>query len=263
MKAVLIQLSVRGAETPEQRSQRVQVILSRLLERHKQCDLLLMPELWKVGFPNFESYTRLSEPPQGNTTRIFSRWAKRLSCTMIPGSFLEKGEDGKLRNAMPLMTSDSKEQVIYHKMHLFGYQSQEPQLLTAGQKVITAQTPIGRVGLATCYDLRFPEQFRAMVDQGAEVLCVAAAWPYERRNDWRLLCRTRAMENQCWLFACNNVGTHSGMTGGGHSMAVAPDGTVVAEAGTDEEILIADFDPGMVQCERERFPVLRDRVEIQ
>ena len=71
------------------------------------------------------------------------------------------------------------------------------------------------------------------------------------------------MENQCFLFACNHAGTHGGTAGAGHSMAVAPDGTILAEAGEDEEVLSVSFDPSDVKQLRERFPVLRDRVQIQ
>ena len=261
MKAVLIQLEVREKEQPRQRSQRVQQMLSQIAESRQFCDLVLLPELWKTGFSNFGQYARSAES-MGGTIRTFSRWAQRLSCTMIPGSSLEKRADGKVSNTTPLILPDGTQAAEYRKLHLFGYRSRERELLSPGEGIAVADTPIGRVGLATCYDLRFPEQFRAMVDAGAEIFCVTAAWPLVRLSDWRLLCRVRAMENQCFLFACNNAGTHGGTVGAGHSMAVAPDGTILAEAGEDEEVLSVSFDPSDVKQLRERFPVLQDRVQI-
>lgn len=262
MRAVLIQLAVPDYEQPKERSQRVQQLLSRVADSRQSCDLVLLPELWKNGFSNFEQYARNAEL-SGGTIRTFSRWAQRLSCTIVPGSFLEKCEDGGVSNTTPLILPDGSKAAEYRKVHLFGYQSREAELLRPGEGVTVADTPIGRIGLATCYDLRFPEQFRAMVDAGAQIFCVTAAWPQVRLADWRLLCRVRALENQCFLFACNHVGTHAGVAGGGHSLAVAPDGTILAEAGEEEEILTVEFDPAQVAHVRESFPVLRDRVEIR
>jgi predicted amidohydrolase len=262
MKAILMQIAVQEEESPQARSQKVQRLLSRVSESKEPPDLVLLPELWKNGFSNFKQYSRNAEP-LGGTVRTFSRWAQRLSCTMIPGSFLEKREDGAISNTTPLFLPDGSLGIKYQKLHLFGYHSREAELLQPGQEIAVADTPIGRVGLATCYDLRFPEQFRAMTDAGAEIFCIAAAWPRKRLMDWRLLCRVRALENQCFLFACNHAGEHAGVAGGGYSIAVAPDGTVLAEAGEEEEMLTVDFDPAETARIRSDFPVLQDRVKIR
>lgn len=120
--------------------------------------------------------------------------------------------------------------------------------------------PFGTLGLATCYDLRFPEQFRLLVDAGAELLTIPAGWPSRRLEHWRLLARARAVESQAYVLACCTAGTHAGVGQAGHSMVIDPWGTVVAEAGPDEEVLQADLDPGQVTTIRAGFPVLRDRV---
>ncbi len=262
MRAALLQLSVHDGETADQRSERVQALLSRQVDHAQTYDILVLPELWKVGYSNYDHYLRCSEPLHGNTVRTFSRWAQRLFCTMVPGSFLEKQKDGFLYNAMPLIETNGIQRAVYRKIHLFGFQSREQQLLHPGNQIAVVQTRLGKIGLATCYDLRFPEQFRAMVDAGAEIFCVAAAWPRERMRDWRTFCRARAMENQCYLLACNHVGTHAGVTGAGHSMIVAPDGTILAEAGEEEVLLTAEFDLAEVRRVREGFPVLQNRVAI-
>lgn len=116
------------------------------------------------------------------------------------------------------------------------------------------------MGLATCYDLRFPEQFRLLVDAGATVLVVPAGWPARRREHWTLLARARAIESQAYVLACGTAGTHAGVELAGHSLVVDPWGAVLAEAGPGEEVLTAELDPGLVARTRADFPVLRDRV---
>jgi predicted amidohydrolase len=116
-----------------------------------------------------------------------------------------------------------------------------------------------RLGLATCYDLRFPEMFRALLDGGAEVVLMPAAWPAKRVHHWRLLTLARAVENQSYVVACNTAGTHAGVPMGGGSMVVDPWGDVLAEGGTGEEVLVADLDLELLRSTRESFPVLADR----
>jgi len=120
-------------------------------------------------------------------------------------------------------------------------------------------TELGATGLATCYDLRFPELFRRLLDSGAETFLLASGWPIPRIEHWQVLTRARAIEDQAWVVACNSAGTHAGMQMGGHSVVVDPRGNVVAEAGIDEEILYAEVDPAAVREWRMSFPVLADR----
>jgi predicted amidohydrolase len=131
--------------------------------------------------------------------------------------------------------------------------------MSAGTGLSVAQTPLGPTGLVTCYDLRFPELFRALVTKGAATFLLTSGWPAERIEHWSLLARARAIEDQAWVIACNTAGTHNGVRMGGHSVVVDPMGTVVAEAGEDEQVLYADIDPDLATTWRESFPVLADR----
>src|SRR5690606_2574230 len=115
------------------------------------------------------------------------------------------------------------------------------------------------VGLSTCYDLRFPELYRAQVDLGAQMFVVPAAWPAPRVEAWRLLLRARAIEDQCFVVACNTAGEHAGVPMGGASAVGDPWGTVLAEAGTGEEVLSVEIDPAQVDKARTDCPVLGDR----
>jgi predicted amidohydrolase len=125
--------------------------------------------------------------------------------------------------------------------------------------VVVIDTPLGKLGMATCYDLRFPELFRRMVEKGAEVFLVCSAWPYPRLEHWLMLNRVRALENQAFLVSSNSAGLNSGSQFVGHSMVVGPWGTILASAGDLEAIVRADVDLGVLKESRERFPALADR----
>jgi len=116
-----------------------------------------------------------------------------------------------------------------------------------------------QAALSTCYDLRFPELYRAQLDAGATLFVIPAAWPAERVRHWTLLAHARAVENQCLVVACNTAGTHAGVEMGGHSQVVLPTGDVAAMAGNAEQVLSVDVDMRVVTDYRTSFPVLRDR----
>jgi predicted amidohydrolase len=122
-----------------------------------------------------------------------------------------------------------------------------------------AETSTGRVGLATCYDLRFPEMFRQLTDQAADLFVVPAAWPAARIAHWTVLAQARAIENQTPVIAVNTAGTNGGVLMGGRSLIVDATGSVLAEAGDGEEVLHADLDLTVTADWRERFPALGDR----
>lgn len=255
MRAALIQLHVSSEETAAQRWERAERILSQL--KNRAVDLILLPELWCVGFSNFAQYREAAEPLHGETQIRLARWARDVNTHIVTGSFIEKQEEG-LYNTTMLLDNSGNVMGSYRKIHLFGYNSQEQQLLTAGDKTSEIQTRYGKVGLATCYDLRFPEQFRRMVSRGTEAFLICAAWPKARIDDWKLFCCARALENQSFLLACNTCGKWNGEEGGGHSMIASPEGKILAQAGEEEELLLADIDLQEVKDFRARFPALHD-----
>lgn len=260
MKVALLQLRVSDGEAPEERWLRVERHLAAL--ENQSVDLVVLPELWSVGFCNYDRYAQAAERIDGATVCRLSQWARLLHCHLLTGSFVESTSDGGRYNTMVLLDADGKRMGQYRKIHLFGYASREPHLLSAGTQTSQIATPFGVMGLATCYDLRFPEQFRRMVDNGAALFAVPAAWPQERLGDWRLFCQVRALENQCFLMACNHAGQCGGSIGAGHSMVVAPDGTILAEAGEQEQVLTVEMNLHDVQQFRNRFPALHDRVPL-
>ncbi|TCP54965.1 putative amidohydrolase [Tamaricihabitans halophyticus] len=220
--------------------------------------LIVLPELWPVGFFHFDDYAELAQSLSGPVVREMQRAARSAGAWVLGGSFLEKGVRGN-HNTAVLIDPDGRVRHTYRKVHLYGLDSAESDLLVPGEQVATAPLPWGRLGIMTCYDLRFPEIARDLVGQGAEMLAVVSAWPIPRIEHWRTLLRARAVENQVWVVACNAAGVDAGVLLGGHSAIIAPDGEVRAEAGTDGTILSANIDVGEVDTVRERLPFLADR----
>lgn len=221
-------------------------------------DLIVLPELWPVGFFDFAGYQAAAEPVDGPSTQFAVGLAREHGAWVHGGSFVERAE-GALHNTSMLVDRDGSLAATYRKRHLFGYQSAESELLSPGSAAAVADLDGLRVGLATCYDLRFPELFRDMVDAGAGAFVVTSAWPASRIEHWRVLCRARALENLAWLVACNSCGTDQGVVLGGHSVIVDPLGEVVAEAGAEPTVLVADIWPERVREVRAEFPFLADR----
>ena len=142
---------------------------------------------------------------------------------------------------------------------VFGYGSQEQELLTPGERISVGDLGGAPTGIVTCYDLRFPELFRSLVDLGAEQLAVCAAWPAARLAHWQLFTTVRAVEQQSWLAACNAVGEQRGARLAGHSRVVDPWGQVLVEAGEDEGFTFARIDTALPGKVRGDFPALADR----
>jgi predicted amidohydrolase len=227
------------------------------------ADLYVLPELWGVGFTAYDDYADASESLDDSPTlRLLADAARARGAWIHGGSLVERHAAG-LSNTSLLLAPDGSLRATYRKVHLFGYQSREATLLTPGYEVVTADLGEFRVGLATCYDLRFPELFRAQIDMGATLLLVASAWPLTRLEHWRLLNRTRAVENLAYLVACNTTGVDHGSVYAGHSLVIDPWGDVVAESDqTGAGALVADIDVQVIRRVRAEFPALDSRRPI-
>jgi predicted amidohydrolase len=223
-------------------------------------DLIVLPELWNIGFMSFDRYLPEAEDKNGPTLTALRNVARELKVHIHTGSFVEK-EGGEHFNSSYLLSPQGEILANYRKIHLFGYNSRETQILNHGKQVVVAETSLGKLGLATCYDLRFPELFRRMAEKGAELFLICSAWPYPRLEHWIMLNRVRALENQCFLVTANSVGMNGGSQFVGHSMMVNPWGIILGSGGDDEVVLRAEFDLGEVRSARERFPALADRQE--
>jgi len=230
------------------------------LEGFTGQSLVMLPELWQVGYFAFEDYRVRAMACDDPLLDRYSKKARELGLHLHIGSMVERADNGLLYNTSLVFGPDGARLAEYRKIHLFGHQSREAELLAPGREVVVASTAWGRVGLATCYDLRFPELFRAMIDRGAEFILVTAAWPAERIETWRILLKARAIENQCFIIATNGCGYCRGVELGGHSMVVDPRGRILAELDGAPGILSVELDPAAVAQTRFAFRALEDRV---
>ena len=230
----------------------------RLVQEAPPVDLILLPEIWPSGFFCFDRYQRDSEAINGPIVTEFQKAARKRRCHIFMGSMVEN-DNGHLYNTSILLNPEGQIAARYRKIHLFGYQSEETTLLEPGEDIVVVDTPWGRSGLSTCYDLRFPELYRRMVDKGAAFFLVASAWPRVRLAAWKLFNRCRAHENLAFLISCNCAGANQGKTYAGHSMIVDPLGQVVAEGSEQEDFVTAEIDPDRVNAIRQEFPALEDR----
>lgn len=256
MRVALVQVSSPSSEPVDARVKRVVDVVQSIGD----ADLVVLPELWPSGYFAFNLYEELSEDAGGRVMTEMRRLAARVRAHLHLGSFLQRDSHGRLYNTSFLVGPDGEELLRYRKIHVFGYQSLESTLLSAGNEADVATTPLGRLAATTCYDLRFPELYRVLVDRGAEMFIIPAAWPMARLAHWRLFTRARAVENQVFVAACNSTGFQDDVELAGHSVVVDPWGQVLAEARTDEEVLLVDLDIDMVTEVRTEFPVLNDRV---
>jgi predicted amidohydrolase len=136
----------------------------------------------------------------------------------------------------------------------------ETRWITPGDRFTVLDLPWGRTGLAICYDLRFPEMFRRLVvDEHAQLIVIPASWPRPRRAHWRVLTRARAIENLCFVAACNRVGEDGDYSFFGASALINPWGERLVEAGDTPALLTAEIDLADVGKAREKFPALNDR----
>lgn len=256
MRASLIQMGMDPDESVESRRVRA----ASLVRDQSDVDLVVLPELWNLGAFAYDSFATGAEPLDGPTGRAMAEAARDAGVWLQAGSLVERAPDGTLYNTATLYSPDGALARSYRKIHRFGFDTGEAVLMGAGQDVVTAPLPAATLGLATCYDIRFPELFRHLVDAGAQLLAIPAGWPARRREHWRLLTRARAVENQAYVLGCCAAGTSGGVVHAGHSVVVDPWGEVLAEAGKDEEVLSVEIDPSRVARARADFPVLRDRV---
>ena len=256
MRASLLQIDVNEGESVESRRRRV----ASLVREQAGADLVVLPELWTTGAFAYERFAADAEPLQGPTYEAMAKAASDAGVWLHAGSIPEQDPAGTLYNTSLLFSPSGDLAAAYRKIHRFGFDKGEAVLMGAGRELVTVRLPDTTLGVATCYDLRFPELFRSLVDAGAEMLVVPAGWPERRRAHWTLLAQARAVENQAFVLACGTAGTHAGVPQAGHSIVVDPWGEVLAEAGAGEEVLTVDVDPAKVAATREQFPALKDRV---
>lgn len=259
----LVQMDLAYGE-PAQNFARVEGWLGEIAARTipDTPHLVLLPELWSSAY-DLGRAAALAQPlahaPADEAVPAFGRVAALAQAhgLWIGGSLLEaQGE--RQYNCLALYSPQGAPAGVYRKVHLFRLM-QEEQYLAPGPELACAQTPWGSVGLSICYDLRFPELYRAAALAGARLMLVPAEWPNPRRAHWRTLLRARAIENQCFVAACNRVGKMGESSFFGASAVIDPWGETLVEGDESEALLTVTVDLDTVDTVRARIPVFADR----
>jgi deaminated glutathione amidase len=233
----------------------------------KGADLIVLPEKWTVlGRP--EAMAAAAQPLDGPAITWAKAIARELHVDLIAGSFVERVEgQTKTANTSAHIGPDGEIKALYRKLHMFdvevdGTVYAESAREQAGDEVKLTQTANGRpVGMSICYDVRFPELYRELSSRGAKILTVPSAFTLATTRDhWEVLLRARAIENQAFVIAANQIGEHPpGNRCGGRSMIVDAWGVVLATASDSETVIVAELDFALLDNVRERLPALKHR----
>jgi len=230
------------------------------------ASLVVLPETFSWRGPAARDREE-AEPLDGPTLARLADVARRLRLTLVAGSILERapgGDGASPYNTSVVLGPDGELLASYRKVHLFDVsipgkvEVRESARRGRGADVVSVATPVARLGLSVCYDLRFPELYRALARAGADLLCVPSAFTFPTgAAHWEVLVRARAIENQCWVLAANQHGPSGlGHADYGHSMIVDPWGTVVACASDGERVVTAEIDLGLLAKVRREMPCL-------
>ncbi len=229
------------------------------------ADLIVLPEKW----PFLAAEGGILEGAEGIDGPAITAargWAREFGTTLVAGSFCEAHGDGRYTNTSLLIDRDGEIQVTYRKLHMFdvevdGTSYRESAFEEAGSDFVVAELGEARIGMAICYDLRFPELFRELAMLGANVFSLPAAFtPTTGRDHWEVLLRARAIENQAFLLAADQFGeAEPGYGFWGHSMIVDPWGTVLAEVDEGEGFAVAELDFARQSEVRADLPALSHR----
>ena len=249
----LAQMDIALGE-PERNAVAAQTLAAQAAGRG--ADLLLLPELWTTGY-DLERIEQYTAPLDTGHFALMAGLA-RTHGLYVAGTALEANPADKPFNTAALYGPDGARIGAYRKVHLWAPLG-EVEHMTPGTALPVFDLPWGRVALAICYDLRFPELWRRYADAGAQLVLIPAEWPVRRVEHWRLLLRARAVENQYYVIGCNRAGTGADGEFGGHSAAIDPWACVMVEGGAEPGLFLVTLDLDEVACSRSLFPFLADR----
>lgn len=236
---------------------------------NRGAELVALPENFSLITDNTKHFLEESEPLNGLTVQTLQEWAAEYDLWILAGSLPIKPTKTSKRvtNTSLLINAEGVIKARYDKIHLFDANLSKDRAYTesktvkAGSKIVTAKTPWGKVGLSVCYDLRFPELYRGLSKQGADILFIPAAFTsYTGRAHWDVLTRARAIENQCFVIAPAQTGEpHPGRTVHGHTRIIDPWGRIIAERPAGTGMVYAELNFDELKRIRTELPALKHR----
>ncbi len=216
--------------------------------------LVVLPEMFPTGFSMDTTKSREQSP---STTEEFLLRLAKTHRIYIMGGLVAAGADGRPRNQAVVFSPKGELLTRYSKIHPFTLGG-EAAAYAAGTEILSFKWEKALVTPFICYDLRFPEIFRAAVRRGTQIFAVIANWPIKRDMHWVTLLQARAIENQAYVIGVNRAGTDPKFTYSGKSMIIDPHGHVLVEIGAREGVIEADIDIAALETWRKDFPALSD-----
>lgn len=252
MNIACVQMDIAFGE-PEKNKQTVVRYMEQIA---RNVDVVVLPELWTTGY----DLARLGDiaDENGEDAKTFLSSLARAYNVHIVGGSVAKKTERQITNTMYIVDRNGDVVCEYSKLHLFKLMDEHKHLQAGETTGIFSLDGVTGAGVI-CYDIRFPEWIRAHVLHGAEVLFVVAEWPLVRLHHWRTLLMARAIENQCYVVACNRAGKDPNNEFAGHSMIIDPWGNILAEGNEQETVIVANIDINEVQDMRARIPIFADR----
>lgn len=254
MKISCIQMDVKLGSPEENHDEAERLIRQAALEKP---DVILLPELWDVGFFPKENLRELADPDCQRVISHMGALAKELGINLVAGSVACLRGDAVYNTACVF---DRQGQLLaqYDKTHLFSPMG-EDDYFSKGEHICRFRMDGHDVGILICYDIRFPELTRAMTLPGIELLFMVSQWPDVRVPHLKVLTQARAIENQMYLACCNACGRAGKTQYGGNSSVIDPWGAVLAQAGEQQQIITADCDFSVNEKIRSSMHIFADR----
>ncbi|AMA72405.1 MULTISPECIES: carbon-nitrogen family hydrolase [Aneurinibacillus] len=255
MKIALIQMDVTIGE-PDVNFEKAHRLMKQAMEQAP--DIIVLPEMWNTGYA-LEIAEQIADIDGQRTKELFSSFAKENNVAIVGGSVLYRdSQSGNVTNTMFVFNEHGEQVLRYDKIHLFRLMD-EDKFLTAGNTFGLFEHQGETIGTMICYDLRFPQLSRKLVNQGAKILINAAQWPTSRVDHWRKLLVARAIENQSFVVAVNRCGESRNTSFPGSSMVIDPLGEILLQGDSSEQIYYAEIDLSKVDDTRKHIPVLTDQ----
>lgn len=255
MQVALVQLDIAWEDKKANHAK-----VRALLEKSKppRGALVVLPEMFSTGFSMEAS--AIAEGEARESERFLASTAKEFGVAML-GGVVTLGADGRGRNQAVAFGPDGAPLARYAKIHPFSY-GEETKHYTGGTEIALFEYGGFKVAPFVCYDLRFPEVFRAAVKRGAQLFTVIANWPEPREAHWLALLKARAIENQAYVVGVNRCGRDPKLPYSGRSQVLGPKGDVLADAGTAEGVTVAELDLAPLLEWRHAFPALADMRDV-
>ena len=255
MKIACIQMDIAFGE-PKKNYERAEEKIRQAAEQG--AELVVLPEMWNTAY-DLTRLESIADVEGKQTKELLSKLAKELHIHIVGGSVSTK-RGIHFYNTMYVVNTAGELIAVYDKAHLFKLMDEHLYLEAGNSKNLFTVNDVQMAGVI-CYDLRFPEWFRAHSLNGAKIIFVPAQWPDRRIDHWKILLQARAIENQCYIVAVNRIGEDPNNSFNGHSMVVSPWGEVLWTGKDEDTIGIVDIDMEQVEEVRKKIPIFQDRRE--